>query len=58
MSGVAPKREVTIAEWLAMPEDRRLELIDGELVKKAAPTFEHGLAQAGTVAAVRGARDW
>lgn len=54
MSGAARKREVTIAEWLALPDDSRFELIDGELVEKAAPTFEHGLAQGGTVGAVRG----
>lgn len=35
----------TIADWLAQPEGARLELIDGELVEKAFPTFEHGMAQ-------------
>ena len=35
----------TIADWLAEPEEARLELIDGEFVEKAAPTLEHGMAQ-------------
>ena len=35
----------TIEDWLALPDDARFELIDGELVEKAAPTFEHGRAQ-------------
>ena len=39
----------TIADWLAQPEERRLELIDGELVEKAAPSYEHGRVQSGTL---------
>jgi Uma2 family endonuclease len=35
----------TLADWLALPEDARFELIDGELIEKAAPTFDHGRAQ-------------
>jgi Uma2 family endonuclease len=35
----------TIAEWLAQPEEARLELIDGVFVEKAAPSFDHGRAQ-------------
>lgn len=38
----------TIADWLAQPEERRVELIDGEFVEKAAPSFEHGRAQGRT----------
>ena len=38
----------TIADWLAQPEGSRLELIDGDLVEKAAPTLRHGAAQNGT----------
>lgn len=38
----------TIAEWLAQPEESRLELIDGEFVEKAAPTIQHGVAQTST----------
>ena len=49
-SAGAPK---TLADWLALPEDARYELIDGELIEKAAPTFEHGQAQGGTVALIR-----
>jgi Uma2 family endonuclease len=48
MSTEPPSRPVTVAEWLAQPEDARLELIDGELIPKAAPTFEHGQAQVAT----------
>lgn len=46
-----------MADWLAQPDDARLELIDGELVEKAAPTFEHGRAQSQTVAALAGPFD-
>lgn len=34
-----------MADWLAQLEDGRAELIDGELIEKASPTFEHGQAQ-------------
>lgn len=40
----------TIADWLALPEDGRFELIDGELIPKAAPTARHGHAQGRTCA--------
>lgn len=36
----------TIADWLQQPSERRLELIDGELIEKALPDFPHGLSQA------------
>lgn len=39
----------TIAEWLALPPEARLELIDGAFIEKAAPDFSHGLAQAGLI---------
>lgn len=45
----------TLVDWLAQPEEARLELIDGELVEKAAPTFEHGAAQASTSVSIAGA---
>jgi Uma2 family endonuclease len=53
MSSVASKGgPKTIADWLALPDSARIELIDGEFVEKAAPTFEHGLAQGHTVGAI------
>jgi Uma2 family endonuclease len=54
MATVPSTRPATVADWLAQPEDARLELIDGELIPKAAPTFEHGQAQASTVTALGG----
>lgn len=50
---VSPK--CTIEEWLAKPEEARLELIDGELVEKALPTPEHANAQGTAVEELRGA---
>jgi hypothetical protein len=47
----------TVADWLAQPEDARLELIDGELIPKAMPSFEHGLAQGQTIGALGGSFD-
>lgn len=47
----------TLADWLAQPEDSRLELIDGELVEKAAPTLQHGVTQGRTSGAIGGAFD-
>jgi Uma2 family endonuclease len=47
----------TLADWLALPDDARFELIDGELIEKAAPTFEHGRAQAHTSLAIGGQFD-
>ena len=43
----------TIADWLAQPEEARLELIDGEFLEKAAPTIEHGRAQAAASGRIR-----
>jgi Uma2 family endonuclease len=45
----------TVADWLAQLDDGNAELIDGELIEKAAPSFEHGLAQGRTVGALGGA---
>lgn len=45
MSDPASRGTATVADWLAQPADGRAELIDGELIEKAAPTFEHGRAQ-------------
>lgn len=47
----------TIADWLAQPDDTRTELIDGELVEKASPTFAHGRAQGHTIGTLGGAFD-
>jgi Uma2 family endonuclease len=52
MPTLPSSKPVTVADWLAQPEDARLELIDGVLLPKAAPTFEHGRAQVGTSIAV------
>jgi Uma2 family endonuclease len=47
-------RTNTVEDWLAQPEDGRFELIDGALVEKALPTFEHGMAQRGAAGALGG----
>ena len=42
----APKKQATLADYLAIPDEERFhEIIDGELVQKAQPTFAHGSAQ-------------
>jgi Uma2 family endonuclease len=49
------RREATLEDLWAIPEAERFhELIGGELVEKAAPSGEHGDAQAGVVGALRG----
>jgi Uma2 family endonuclease len=35
----------TAADLVGLPDDVRAEIIDGELIEKAAPTAEHGTAQ-------------
>jgi Uma2 family endonuclease len=53
MTGPATKGvPKTIADWLALGDDHRFELIDGELVEKAAPTIDHGIAQTLTSGAI------
>jgi Uma2 family endonuclease len=53
MSQSAPRR-ATFDDFSAIPEEVRFhELIGGELIEKAAPSGEHGDAQAGVIAAVR-----
>lgn len=52
--GESAKREATLQDFWAIPEATRFhELIAGGLIEKAAPTGEHGDAQAGIVVAVR-----
>lgn len=38
-------RRATVAEWLAIPEERRAELIDGRIVFQGPSTPTHGRAQ-------------
>src|SRR4051812_42032152 len=48
------RRSATLEDFWAIPEANRFhELVAGELTQKAAPTGEHGDAQAGLVSAVR-----
>jgi Uma2 family endonuclease len=52
--GETARGGATIEDFLAIPEDERFhELIGGEIIEKAAPSGEHGDAQAGIVAIVR-----
>lgn len=54
----APKSgSKTVEDWLALPEDARVELIDGEFVEKVAPTFDHGRAQGHTAGLLVGSFD-
>jgi len=57
MSKPASGPSATVADWLAQPEEARTELIDGELVEKALPTFPHGRAQGRTVGTLGSAFD-
>jgi Uma2 family endonuclease len=50
----SPEHRFTIDDFRAIPEAERFhELLAGELLQKAAPSAEHGDAQAGVVGAVR-----
>lgn len=52
---VAKRSPATIADLLAIPPEERFhEIIDGELVRKAMPTFEHGDAQSALVSRIKG----
>lgn len=47
------RTKATLAEFLAIPEDRRFhELIGGEIIEKAAPSGEHGGAQGSVIGAI------
>ena len=52
-TGARPLQKKTIADWLAEPDDRRLELIDGTLIEKAAPDVLHSGAQMGLASLIR-----
>ena len=56
MSTTSAKRSpATVADLMAIPEDERFhEVIDGELVRKAMPSGEHGDAQSSLVAKLKG----
>lgn len=46
----AAKRAATLEEFLAIPgSDRFHELVDGEIVRKADPSGEHGSSQSGVI---------
>lgn len=46
MPASAKRRRATLEDFFAIPEEERFhELIDGEIVQKANPSFEHGDAQ-------------
>lgn len=53
-SAPRPAGRATIDAWLAIPEQRRAELIDGVIVYQGAPGPEHGRAQGKTFAAIDG----
>ena len=56
MSSAAGARfPATVADLLAIPEDERFhEIIDGELVRKAMPSFIHGDAQSALALRIKG----
>lgn len=55
MSGSAAEEPATPEEFFAIPEEERYhELIDGQIVRKAAPSGEHADAQGGVLGALRG----
>ncbi len=43
----------TAADLAALPEDARVEVVGGEIVQKAAPSFEHGDAQGSLTALLK-----
>lgn len=47
----------TIQDWLAIPEERRAELINGRIVYQGMPGPVHGRAQGGVTALLRGPYD-
>jgi Uma2 family endonuclease len=54
-SSAGQRAPATIADLLAIPQEERFhEVIDGELVRKAMPTFEHGDAQSALASRIKG----
>jgi Uma2 family endonuclease len=54
MSADPARRKLGTEDLLAIPEAERFhEVLDGELVRKAAPSFEHGDAQSGIAGALK-----
>jgi Uma2 family endonuclease len=56
MSSLAGERApVTVVDLLSIPPDERFhEIINGELIRKATPTFEHGDAQSALASLIKG----
>jgi Uma2 family endonuclease len=52
-----PPRTATIEDWLAIPEERRAELIAGRIVYQAMPGPKHGRAQGRVFALASGPYD-
>ena len=54
-SPMAPRihRPATFADIADLPEDLGAEIVDGRVVYKASPSYDHGDAQASVVAALR-----
>jgi Uma2 family endonuclease len=57
LTAAVPPRRATLEEWLAIPEERRAELIDGRLIYQGMPGPVHGRLQGGIIALVRGPYD-
>lgn len=43
------RRLQTVDDLLTWPDDERVELIDGEIMKRPMARFEHGLVQSGLI---------
>ncbi len=48
----------TWADIAGRPEEERLEIIEGEIVRKAEPTFEHAIAQGGLTSMLTPPYQW
>lgn len=55
MSDAGRRRALaTAADLAALPDEARVEILDGEIIEKAAPSFEHSEAQSALIGFVRG----